>query len=281
MSAVERGIANPYGEKPAFKINAGAIIVGLLTILCCLAAFDTWTQYTSGNQDYWSEWYSLAIRSDQKLWEIGFRIEDVQIRAERFRDTLETKRALMERVHVPNVRSHSKAHPIDPDAMVRRRGHIVELNKLVVNTSNIFTISCGSYSGSPLRVGYSDYLTTPETACRLFNGLERDAKYPHYMFEQVPTDEGSFALRSLASNTYVTTIPPAHAKESTDYAFDFADQPWHLAAGSPTLGVHERFRLTDDNLLYSSILRKWLPHFNGSVLCELLYLHIVCCSSVS
>jgi len=255
MSTAEKVINNPYGDKPAVKVNSVAIITGLLVLLCSLAALDTWKQYTSGDQDYWTEWYSLAIRSDPQLWKIGFRIEDVQIRAEIFRNMLFNKRNLMERVHVPSVRSRSKSHPIDTDAMVRRRGHIVELNKLSVNVSSIFTISCGDVEGPPLRVGYNDYLTTPATACKLFNGVESDSVYPHYMFERIPLDEGSFALRSIASNTYVSTAPPKEP-ENPDYAYDYNNEPWSLMVGSPTLGVHERFRLTDDHLLYASVMSK-------------------------
>lgn len=272
MSSPAKGVANPYNDKPGMlKINSGAIITGLLVLLCSLAVFDIWTQFTSGDQDYWSEWYSLAIRSDAQLWNIGFRIEDVQIRAEQLRVMLQKKRSLVERIHVPNVRSRSRSHPIDVEAMVRRRGNIVDLNRLSVNTSSIFTISCGDVEGPPLRVGYNDYLTSPETACKLFNGLESEAIYPHYMFERIELDEGSFALRSISSSTYLSTMPPV-VPENPDYSYDYSSQPWSLVVGSPTVGVHERFRLTDDHFLYSSILSK-LIIFADVCCCDVCFIN--------
>ena len=253
------------------KVDHSSIITILLIILCGLAAYDVWCQYVIGDHRYWNEWYSLALRSDETFWKLGFRIENIQIKAEITGRLLKNRRELVDDISLPTIRSRlsttthqtklplldtsslSRSKHIDTEGILRRHDNNFELSKLTVNLTNVFNIHCNTEFGNPIRVGLNDYHTEPDTACNLFNGDLADSKTsPHYMFERVDLGDGSFALRSIATNYYVSALPPDSGTDSTKS--DYTITPWSLTVNSPTIGAHERFRLTEENLLYSCLL---------------------------
>ena len=252
------------------KLDQNIVITILLVILCCLATYDVWKQYAYGDQKYWNEWYSLALRSDETFWDLGFRIENIQIKTEITTRLLQNRRELVDAISLPTIRSrlsssttsHAKlpvhntgshSKHIDIEGILRRHDNNFELSKLTVNLTNVYNIHCNSEFGNPIRVGLNDYHTEPDTACNLFNGDLADSKTsPHYMFERIDLGDGSFALRSLATNYYVSSLPPDSNADGSKY--DYTIIPWSLTINSPVIGAHERFRLTEDNLLFSSLL---------------------------
>jgi hypothetical protein len=59
-------------------IDAGHVITALLVLLCSLACLDLWRQYAINSGDYWFLQYTLAVRSDDSYWKLGFRLEDLE-----------------------------------------------------------------------------------------------------------------------------------------------------------------------------------------------------------
>lgn len=180
-----------------YKIDAGSIITALLVLLCTLASLDLWRQYAINSDDYWFLQYTLAVRSDDSLWKLGFRVEDLEQKLE------SQKQYWISITHAINtlaprfsIAPHSLRPNLQSDISLTRRSRVA-VHNLLNNDTLVGQIRCG-IDGPLLRVGLNDFRTDQRDMCGVFvsTGSE-DQLGPHAMFEKVPLDEGAFSLKFL------------------------------------------------------------------------------------
>jgi hypothetical protein len=242
----------------------------LLVFLCILAGLDLWRQYALNSEDYWFTQYSHAIQGrnldENKFWKFGYRLEDLEDVLINQYDNLQRVRASIESVRSPasaihpkkvssEVTSSSTLRDITYPKMasqllqelpaIRKSRNII--HEILTNDSAVYHIHCENREGPLLRVGENDFRTDPRDQCQLFGSASTSSTIPgpHNMFEKIPIEEGMFALRSVGSRMYVKAVPPPN---------DHTELPWKLVIGGPVIGAAEKFRLTDDGYLYSSLI---------------------------
>ena len=85
--------------------------------------------------------------------------------------------------------------------------------------------------------------------CRIFTSTSSTATGPHMMFELVQLDEEAFALKNIGNDLFVQVVAPPP---------DTFGLPWKLVLGSLSVGAAERFRLSPDGYIYSSLIGGFL-----------------------
>ena len=179
------------------KIDSGKIITSLLVLLCALASLDLWRQYAINSSDYWYLQYALAVRSSDKFWKLGFRLEDLEIKLESQRqrwasitqsiNTIAPRFSLTPKSLRPNIAD---------DVSLTRRSRLA-VHNLLNNETSVGQVRCGT-DGKLLRVGLNDFRTDTRDMCGLFTSTGTDDQSgPHSMFEMVYLDEGAFSLKFL------------------------------------------------------------------------------------
>lgn len=265
--------------------ETSTIITILIVFLCCLASYDLFIQYIRASDEYWESYYKGAVWSSNDLWQMAYRIEDLQLRTDKTNEKIAhtwdiirsapnvvldaepRHNALFLRSRITHTGELSQEYiEAVKESTLAKRSFNFDLSTLTVNISNVFNLHCGNTRGPPIRIGLNDFRTDAETACHLFNSPVGNSKdrltNPHFMFEKVDLGEGSFGLRSISSNQFLQAIPPTQVE--TDVEGSAADTigdalgsdslEWELSVGNPTPGIFERLRLTEDGQLYSSAL---------------------------
>eukprot|EP00607_Mallomonas_marina_P000424 CAMPEP_0182437390 /NCGR_PEP_ID=MMETSP1167-20130531/85012_1 /TAXON_ID=2988 /ORGANISM="Mallomonas Sp, Strain CCMP3275" /LENGTH=635 /DNA_ID=CAMNT_0024630287 /DNA_START=37 /DNA_END=1944 /DNA_ORIENTATION=- len=221
---------------PEIMKEPGNVITMLLAILCVLASLDLWRQYALSDSDYWFYQYSLAMKSDTKMWKLGFRLEDLEykiIDQKLHWNEIWSALSLLSKPFRGQTRSFQKLH---------KSTHV--LQSLLVNESSVYQIRCES-DGPYLRVGMNDYRTDKRDSCQIFTSALGTSTGPLTMFETIPLGEGSFGLRSVANGMFLRTVPPPETE---------VNLPWKIVIGGPNPGASERFFITEDGYLYSPLM---------------------------
>lgn len=254
------------------SIDTSTIITTLLVILCVLASLgifhvkllyilivnnieylcvDLWRQYSINNEDYWYYQYTQAVKSKDhdgknKFWQIGYHIEDLEDILSQQYEIWHRVRSSLEKVHAPSILRNVDEKKAKHDLELIRMSRNV-IHEILTNDSAVYHIHCKSYDGPLLRVGENDFRTDSRDSCQIFDSTSSTTSVPgpHNMFERISLTEGEFALRSVGSRLFMKAVPPPP---------DNSGLPWKLVVGSPVAGIAERFRLTDDGYLYSSLV---------------------------
>ena len=213
------------------------MLFGLLALLCCLAGFDLWRQYSVGTESYWFYQYSLAVQKNADFWNFGFRTERLQERNKNLAAILgDAERRI--RKDSNSFRS-AKTHHASLD-------NLISLSTILYNDSNLYHIRCGDSYGL-LRIGLSDFRADPRDSCQLFTGSLSTIPGPETTFEKVYLEDGSFALRTMSNDQFVQVVPPP---------LDNVALPWKLVSAAPVVGAAEKFRETEDGYIYSALMGK-------------------------
>lgn len=227
----------------SIKMEVSTVITVLLVFLCSLATLDIWRQIALRGEAYWYNGYTDAVRSEEKFWSFGFHLEDLELK--NFAQTAILENVVQTLNHLkPQFSLELQSLRGDRYNFAHSRESIVALHRLAHNDSSVVSIRCES-NGPLIRIGVNDFRTDSRDACQLFSGVSTDVFGPQNMFEIVPQDEGAFALKSISSGYYISTVPPPQ---------DNLAAPWKVVVGGPNVGAAERFRWTDEGYLYSSIL---------------------------
>ena len=178
-------------------MDAGTIITALLILLCTLASLDLWRQYAINSDDYWFLQYTLAVRNDDSLWKVGFRVEDLEQKLEaqkqRWSSVLHAVNTLAPRF---SLAPHSLRPSIQNDILLTRKSRSA-VHNLLNNETSVGQIRCGE-TGPLLRVGLNDFRTDSRDMCGVFVSTgTKDQPGPHSMFEMVPLDEEAFSLKYI------------------------------------------------------------------------------------
>lgn len=230
------------------KMEPTQIITALLIALCSLAALDLWRQYAIRGELYWFERYVKATKTNVGLWTMGFRLEDLEGKLFAEESRLKSTRSSIELLSpdILHIQAALRAgnHQNKYDFLHSRRS-IDTLHHLMHNDTSIFRLRCEA-DGPYVRVGVNDFRTDPRDSCQLFTGPTDDnIGGPEAMFELIPFEEDSFGLRSISSGYFVKAVGPPQ---------DHTSLPWKLVVAGPVAGAEERFRLTDEGYLYSSVI---------------------------
>jgi hypothetical protein len=211
------------------------MLFGLLAVLCCLAGFDLWRQYSVGTESYWFYQYSLAVQKNADFWTFGFRTERLQERNKYLAAFLNEAETRIKK-DTYSLRSSPTQHT--------NLNNLISLGTLLYNDSNLFHIRCGDSYGL-LRIGVSDFRADPRDSCQLFTGSLSTIPGPETTFEKVYLEDGSFALRTMSNDQYLQAVPPP---------LDNTALPWKLVSASPVIGAAEKFRETNDGYIYSALM---------------------------
>lgn len=218
-------------------------------MLCLLAALDLWRQYAINSEDYWFAGYGAAVRSSPHFWKLGFHIEDLEQKID-----YQTKRLEITR-HDIGVLTPPLRH--STDSFTKRRNIQSTVHNLVVNDTSVVQIRCqdlmAESGGNLLRVGFSDFRADPMDKCQIFTSTSALALGPHMMFEVVQLDEDAFALKNIGNDLFIQVVAPPPESYSL---------PWKLVLGSWSVGAAERFRISPDGNLYSSVVGGFLQCSN-------------------
>lgn len=120
----------------------------------------------------------------------------------------------------------------------------VVLHELLYNDSLLLNIRCEN-TGNLIRVGLNDFRADSRDECQLFTSTSASTLGPHTLFHLIPSFEGSFALRSLATGLFVQAVPPPVGNSKA---------PWKLVIGGAIVGAAEIFRLSEEGYLYSPLM---------------------------
>jgi hypothetical protein len=179
------------------KIDTGKIITALLVLLCTLASLDLCRQYAINSSDYWYLQYALAVRSSDKFWKLGFRLEDLEIKLE---SQKQHWASITQAINIIAPRFSLTPKSLRPnladDVSLTRRSRLA-VHNLLNNETSVGQVRCGT-DGPLLRVGLNDFRTDTRDMCGVFASTgSEDQSGPHSMFEMVYLDEGAFSLKSL------------------------------------------------------------------------------------
>ena len=215
---------------------SNSFVSGLLFFLCILASIDLYRQYVarSGDVEYFR--YSMGLQSEPKLWKIGYRTENQEIRLE----TLTNKMNHM----IKRVKEFSNPLRGSVSDFADRRHHRELLDEFSINYNNTVEIKC-SANNARLRVGLGNFRSDPRDSCSVYTGDTDTEQGPETIFEIVDLGDEACALRSLANGRFVQIIPPGSG-DSWD--------PWKLVVGGVVVGASERFRVSTDGQLYSGLM---------------------------
>jgi hypothetical protein len=207
----------------------------LMVILCMLAGFDLYRQYLSSYDDIQFYQYSMAVKSNDELWTLGYRIENLE------------EKLLLQQENLKHLKLISKSLPIllrgEKLDFKQRRDIQILLNKYRYNNNNTYELSC-EMDESLLRIGANDFRTDSRDSCMIYTGDEDVKSAPNTMFEKIEFGDGTFGFRSLANNLYLQSIAPIS---------DDQYQTWKLGIGGAVAGVNEKFRISPEGHLYSSL----------------------------
>lgn len=224
-------------------VDSSNIVTILLIVLCFLASLDLWRQYALNSADYWFYQYSAAVGSDDTFWKLGYRLEELELKASaqkyRWNDVRHTVESL-----APHFRLDPKSLRKNQHDFLHTRKARIAINSLQANESSFVRLHCEE-DGPLFRIGFSEFRTDSRDMCQIFTGSKEDYPGPETMFERVRLDEGAFALRAVTTGQYITAISPPPESSTL---------PWKLVVGGPVPGAAERFRYTDDHYLYSGII---------------------------
>lgn len=221
------------------------MITIMLCILCTLASLDVWRQMAIKSEYFYEEHYERAVKSSKDFWKLGYRIEDMEIKATHQYDhfakmlhhvdtTIAPKFALNRNTLRHNVRN------IEFTRLARNSLHEIERND-----TGVFIIRCEK-NGPALRVGLNDYRTDDRDQCQVFTSVKADETVgPQELFDLKPVADGAFALRSVINGLFVKAVPPPPDNDKA---------PWKLVVGGQVIGAAETFRLSDEGYLYSSLI---------------------------
>ena len=220
------------------------MISSMLIVLCLLAGLDLWRQLALKSEVFWREHYTIAVKSGYNFWSIGYRLEDLELKIEAQRRHLNSHLHHIDMELAPSF-SLSRAtlrHNVANIEFTRQAR--ISLHDMVRNDTRIYQIRCGD-EGPHIRIGINDFRTDERDQCQLFTAVStKDNVDPHTMFDFIRLPEGAFALRSVANDRFVKTVPPPN---------DNPNAPWKLVIGGTLIGIAETFRLTEEGYLYSPL----------------------------
>lgn len=159
------------------------------------------------------------------------------------------KAAIDKLPHVSEEANMLRQHRGKPDIIPKIRESTIGFHNILYNDSALITIRC-ERSGNLLRVGLNDFRADSRDECQIFGSTTAEIFGPHTLFHVVPSFEGSFALRSLATGLYVKAVPPPS---------DNSKAPWKLVIGGNVVGSAEIFRLSEEGYLFSPLMGKYRP----------------------
>jgi hypothetical protein len=230
----------------------------LFALLCILAGFDLWRQYSYNHHAYWFYKYAGAVRSREEFWEIGFHLEEMEHKVESqaafFDQVSGVTEHFSSEIGVGLRGKHDFSKNGGEHFLTWRRARS-SIQNLLHNDSSIFQILCGE-EGPPLRIGLNEFRTDERDVCNVFTSptppSERALREagPETMYEMVDAGtDGEFFLRVLSNGRFLTVDQLGRNYE------------WKLLVGGPVAGAAEKFRLSKDGLLFS-------PIFKGGFTCE-------------
>ena len=234
--------------KPLVTIDATNLITFILVALCLLASLDLWRQYAISTDDYMFYEYSLAVRSSESFWKLGFHLEDLEHKIQYQQEQFEYARKTIGTLNPPLRHSTIEKYS-------KRRRIQTSLSDLLGNESSIYQIRCGD-KGNFLRVGVNDFRADPMDMCQIFANAPATDCGPHTMWQKVDLGEESFGLRNVGSDLFIQVVAPPS---------DNAKLPWKLVLGGPIAGAAERFRITSDGLMYSPLVGGMLQCDSGQM----------------
>ena len=222
------------------------IIAVLIAVLCSLAALDLWRQLAIKGDNIWYTNYVSAVKYSNDFWKLGFRLEDLEIKTEFQHKYWLAIKHQIETALSPKFKLDRNALRQNTKNIAYTRQSRIALHNMLQNDSSVYQIRCGT-DGALLRIGVNDFRTDSRDVCQLFTGTSVDSRGPHSMFDLEPSEDGSFALRSVANGRFVKTVPPPA---------DNSLAPWKLVIGGSLIGAAERFRMTEDGKLFSALMSK-------------------------
>ena len=180
------------------------------------------------------------MRSSDHYWKLGFHIEDLEQKIQYQTQKIERTRRDIGDLNAP-LRT--------TDAFTQRRKIQSVAHNLVGNDTSVVQVRCqdlqSETGGNLLRVGFSDFRSDPMDECQIFTSTSSVALGPHMMFEVLQLDEEAIALKNIGNDLFVQVVAPP---------MDSSMLPWKLVLGSWSVGAAERFRISPDGYIYSSLV---------------------------
>ena len=184
------------------------------------------------------------MRSSDHFWKLGFHIEDLEQKIQN-----QAQRIERIRLDIGDLSSPLRS----TDAFTQRRKIQSIAHNLVGNDTSVVQIRCqdlqSEAGGNLLRVGFSDFRSDPMDKCQIFTSTSSAALGPHMMFEMVQLDEDAVAFKNIGNDLFVQVVAPP---------MDNPTLPWKLVLGSWSIGAAERFRMSPDGYIYSSLVEGFI-----------------------
>jgi hypothetical protein len=215
---------------------SNSFVSALLGFLCILASIDLWRQYVARSGDVEFYRYSMGLQSESKLWKIGYRTENMEIRF----DILKNKMSHM----LKSVKDFSIPLRGKVSDFTERRYYRQVLGEFTINYNNTVEIKCGA-NDERLRVGLGNFRSDSRDSCSVYTGDKNTLQGPETVFEILDLGDEAFALRSVSNGRLVQVVPPGSG-DSWD--------PWKLTMGGIIPGAGEKFRISPDGHLYSGLM---------------------------
>ena len=243
--------------------------LGLMVILIALAATDLYQQLFIRSTAFWYQEYKDAVLSGSAYWNIGWRLENLELRLDaqtsRLGDVRHSLNTLLPKMKIDMENLRGNMHDFKHTRAAR-----IAMHELLTNDTEIYRIRCGG-DGNLLRIGLNDFRTDERDSCMVFtdtkepppvDSTEKGSKkeiyspdriLPHSFFEKVPVDEGSFALRPIMANgNYLQAVPTSKSGEG------YFSDPWAVIVGGPLVGQQERFWQLPSGEIYSVAMGGYL-----------------------
>ena len=243
----------------------------LMVLLVALASMDLYQQYTMQSSSFWFREYQNAVLSTSNFWEVGYRVENLELKLESQSSRLAQARHALNQL-LPRMKLDIENLRGNMHDFKHTRGARIAMHQLLTNDSEIYRIRCGE-RGNLLRIGLNDFRTDERDSCMLFTDTDENVppidssnkgttkeRYsqnrilPHSFFERVSLDEGSFALRPIGARGKFLQVVPTKTTDTYSYSMD----PWRVVVGGPLLGQQERFRQLETGEIYSAAMDGFL-----------------------
>lgn len=235
-------------------MESASLIYFLLAFICFLASLDLWRQYSIKNYNYMFEQWQKAVKHSDEFWKIGFRIEDLEYKLEmQYNRSLALKKTADHLPYMLNLDSTLRYRKTVENVPYIRHSRIA-IHGMGHNDSSVYTITCDSPNGNPIRVGYNDFRTDARDMCQVSTSTSSVGFGPLAMFERVDAGEGTFALRSIATGRFLRAVGPPPASKSQDYLYYQPPTQYKLLVGGKSMGVSEVFRITQEGYIYSAVV---------------------------
>lgn len=202
------------------------------------------------------------MKYSDEFWGLGFRIEDLELKLATQNNRSVAIKNVIESLPYISDNEHNLLRKQKAVSVSDIRDSRIAMHSLLYNDSMLFKIRCES-SGNLLRVGLNDFRADTRDECQLFTSTASNSWGPHTLFHMIPSLEGSFALRSLASGLFVKAVPPP---------IDNSKAPWKLVIGGAAVGAAEIFRFSSEGYLYSPLMGT-ATSFTINHICSLCYIH--------